>query len=225
MIKWTALFLTAFLTSCGTEKTSTSAVIKTETTVTDVRIYSGFPPGSYNSESLSGVGFDKDGYESRLLIQFPKIADLYDGSVVLSSIALIEVVIETTDVPVNPENIHMYPMTKAWTGLANWDLPFPAISDDPWATAGGDYDSTRSVNAGIRLNTKDSRFKEVTFDVTKYVLDMVLSGTPNYGFIVKVDKSVNNYENSLSFSTYNSPINAGHPTSVLIYNSKDTLNQ
>lgn len=218
------IFQAMILPSCSDSKsndTSQDSVIKNSDEVLDIQIYSQktAPNLSKNSEIL--VGFDENDRESRMLLFFPKVNELWDPNVVLNSIANIQILVYCDREPINPENIKMYPITKPWTAAATWLSRFALVKDMSWDKPGGDYDSSIDpVSPSIQQPSGASKFKELAFDITEPVTKMVANGQPNYGFIILAEKSDLNGENRVQLYSRNSDV---RPNSVLVFTRKDTL--
>jgi hypothetical protein len=211
-------FIMAFLllVGCGSTKTTQSA-IRRETDVLDVRIFEGGSSSSLSKESVSLVGFDDNGQESRLLIYFPKLLDLWSSEVVVSSISIIELVLNCSDIAVNPENIELFPVTQSWGPFATWTL-IDRLSGDRWANAGGDADlSAPGITPSFRLSTTHASSKEIAFDITRLIKRMILEGEANYGFQIRVKKSDLNSKNAMNFSMSNHGESGLRPSSILVF--------
>ncbi|MEI8026021.1 MAG: hypothetical protein WCI18_06715 [Pseudomonadota bacterium] len=221
--RYGGLFLALFFwIGCGVTKT-TDSVIRRETDVLDVRIFEGNGKESLNKESSSLIGFDENGLESRLLIYFPKLLDLWASDVIVSSISIVELILNCTDITVNPENIELLPMTKPWGPYATWTSIDRLMGDD-WANAGGDVDlSTPAITPSFRLNTSQPTSREIAFDITALVKRMILEGTTNYGFQVRVKKSDLNSKNAMNFSMSNNNDSGVRPSSILTFSQSDTV--
>jgi hypothetical protein len=207
---------------CGATKTSQSA-IKIETDVLDVRIFEGGKNESLNKEKTSLVGFDDSGLESRLLLYFPKLLDLWASEVIISSISIIELVLNCSEIDVNPENIELFPVAAPWGPFATWTL-IDRLSGESWSSPGGDIDLTLpAVTPSFRLNKTNSSSKEISFDITSLIKRMILEGVSNYGFQIRVKKSDLNSKNAMNFVMSNHSDSSVRPSSILVFSQSTAV--
>lgn len=217
-----AIFLLLVLSNgCGrsTEEDTEERVIRSEGDVLDVRISSAKKSTSFASEQISRIGFDGED-ESRLLLYFPKIDELYEDEVVISSITAIEVIVKCEDVQVNPGKIALQPISRPWSQYATWKSRHSLDKESAWKEPGGDvYSGTGKISPDIRR--EDKELFELSFDVTSLVKDMVVKGRKNYGFVVSVAKSSLNEKNFLKLQTFNAE--EGAPSSALVFSTEDVI--
>jgi hypothetical protein len=210
--------------ACGKTETTNSA-IKRETDLMDVRLYEGAPALALNSEVDSRVGFDEYGKESRMLLYFPKLKNLWDSKVIISSIAIVELLLNCTDVEVNPENIELVPVAQSWSPFATWSSR-DLISGQSWTAAGGDVDaSLPATTPSLRINANNSDVKELAFNITTLVQRMILQGYTNYGFMIRVKQSVLNSKNEMWFRTSNNADANVRPSAILTFTTSDSVGQ
>jgi hypothetical protein len=215
---------TLAIVSCGKTETTNSA-IKRETDLMDVRLYEGAPSVALNSEVDTRVGFDENGKESRMLLYFPKLQNLWDSKVIISSIAIVELLLNCTDVEVNPENIELVPMAQSWSPFATWSTR-DIISGKTWTAAGGDIDaSLPGTTPSLRINANNSDAKELAFNITTLVQRMILQGYKNYGFMIRVKQSALNSKNEMWFRTSNNADENVRPSSILTFTTADSVGQ
>jgi hypothetical protein len=216
----------AALLACGStqDKSSGGDVIKASGNVIDLRIDESKPDQAFASDADARVGFDEQGFESRMLLYFPKIRELYDENVILSSITEIQLKIHCDEIAVNPGKIKLYSLKRPWSAAASWKSRFVWLEGYEWKTPGGDFDSSEpAITPSIRKNSQSDSPFELAFDVTDSVVNMVSIGQENFGFIVLVEKSDLNYRNSLYFKTANSGDLSQKPVSVLVFSRKDVI--
>jgi len=209
---------------CGnaTEETPDDRVIKSETDVLDVRIFSGAPDSWFQHEKLAVVGHHEG--EHRLLLFFPGIERLYDADVILSSVSVIEVIINCREVPVNPSNIKLYALSSPWTAFASWRSRAALLPGYEWQTPGGDiYGGSSPVSPDVRANANNVAIFELSFDVTELVTGMISANVDNEGFVITVTPSELNATDGMFFLTANSDDLAGQPKSALVFTTEDTI--
>jgi len=217
--------LVTILTGCGTSDDIGNGVIKSESSILDVRLVQGEPDKHHSQDKWATVGWTSSSSEVRLMLYFPTLGKLWAPEVIKSSIANIEVVVNAQVINANPDNIRLHRLTRAWAPTATWNSAFPDIESETWATAGGDYDSTSYVTPTIRHNTNDGSYSEIAFDITSHVSNMITRGQTDYGVLIRVESSANNYRDQMTFITYNSDVGGLRPSAVLIYSKKDTISQ
>ena len=212
------------LSGCGTSNKETKdSALKRENRVLDVRLFEGATSKPFNKEESSHVGFDSSGLESRTLLYFPSLEALWDEKVIISSIAIVELLISSGDIPVNPENIELYPIRSSWGPFATWNLR-DRFFGDKWSSPGGDIDSTSSpVTPSLRVSTGASAAKELAFDITNLVKQMILNGSANYGFLIRVKKSDLNATNGMYFSMSNHQSSSPRPSAILTFSTSNSV--
>ncbi len=216
------------LPACGNEETAGRA-IRSSTDVLDVALSQSAPDRNFRSDATAAVGFDNSGNETRLLLFFPKLRELWDSDTIQSSITQVEILLIATDVPVNPENIELYAMTRSWTPQATWNSPFPLLPQVVWNTAagGGDFDrETAAITPTLLTPTEASAaLIEISFNVTELVRQMIQDKRDNFGFAVVVKESSDNSRNSMEFRTFNTAVEGERPRAILAFTTNDTLQE
>lgn len=219
-----ALIMAAASSGCGRNEKTEERAIRTESKVLDMRVSEAEPDTALTAETDAEVGFDARGQESRMLIHFPGLLRLWDEKVIVSSIAVVELIVNCVDVPVNPENIQLRAVARPWTPFATWNSPLSIVPGHAWARPGGDVDDALPpVTPTLRAAPKSPAAKELAFDITALVKRMILDGRSNHGFLVSVRKSALNASQALSFKTVNAGDEALRPTSILTFNTKDGI--
>lgn len=210
------------ISACSNPETDDRA-IRSVTDAIDLRLSESKPLQVINAEENSNIGFDADNKESRLLIHFPKLTELWDENVIISSIASIELLINCDEVLVNPENIELRPLDSDWTPFATW-ASRDMLLGTPWSTPGGDFAADLPpVTPSLRINTKAPDTFELSFDITQLVQRMILEDASNYGFLIRVVRSELNGDNVMSFSTTNNEDGNKRPSSALVFSTKDSV--
>jgi hypothetical protein len=225
-LRVSALSAVLALTACGStddNKETGNRAIKRETTLVDARLYEGSPNKTYNDEHSARVGFDAAGKESRMLLYFPKLENLWEKDVIVTSIAVVEVTLNCLDVQVNPENIELVPVSRSWTPFVTWKTR-DTLTGKGWSSAGGDVDaSLPAVTPTLRPNSTEEGAKELAFDITNLVQRMVLGGYHNYGFMIRVKRSELNAKDEMWFKTTNSWNSDLRPSAILAFSSTDSV--
>ena len=214
----TFVLSTAF--SCSRKEDTVSNVLKEESDSLDIRISSAAPEESFRSEALAEIGILKDGTESRLLLDFPKIKELFEEGVILSSVGLVELQISCSEMLVNPENVLLHSITRSWTPFATWTHVDGFLQQRNWNKSGGDF-STAFVQPDLRAGPGNN--KTLAFDLTKTVTQLAQQKNQSFGFLLRVRKSDDNAKNFLSLLTSNNP--ESPPTSVLVFSRKEDFAQ
>ena len=184
---------------------------------------SSFDPDGYANEFRSTIGFDSNG-ESRLLLYFPKLTNLYDEAVITGSISSVEILVNAFEIKANPKSITLSLIAEPWNAFADWETRTGVFPREPWATPGGAVlDHLFSpVAPDIRLNNDNNNYKEMAFNVTEAVTEMVTQNITNYGFQIRVQESLLNAENNVAFETFNSS-DGIRPKAALVFNTKDVI--
>jgi hypothetical protein len=212
------------LAACSPSVATNDRALRTESEVLDVRVSEAEPNKAFSAEEISGIGFDDKGKESRLFLYFPRLLRLWEEDVIISSIAVVELLINCKDVLVNPENIRLYPLSTPWTPLATWNSPFPTYAGSAWLKPGGDADeSWGAITPALRRNPKSLQDFELAFDITQLVKRMILENKPNNGFSIQIVKSDLNALNSMGFFTRNASSDVRRPTSILTFSTKGAV--
>lgn len=210
------------LAACSAKEEIPDRAIRTEAELVDVRISEAAPTAWFNKDELVSIGFDAEGLENRMLLYFPKLHRLWSADVIVSSIAAVEVVLHCNDVQVNPDNIELRALTTPWTQLATWTSPFPQLPGKAWATPGGDL-GHEAVTPSVRADDAISVYKELTFDITNFVREMILAGRKNYGFAIQVRRSALNAADQLELPTRNFSLDQVRPVSILAFSTKEAF--
>lgn len=210
--------------SCGpdpTKENKLDTIIQVEGDALDLRISSGAPKKIFNREQLAKIGFS-GAAESRMLLYFPYIEKLYQDDVQLSSVTAVELYLSVAEVPVNPENIELRPLTETWTPYATWSSRAILAPGYGWASAGGSYDlSVNPIIPDIRRHEYSDKLLNLRFDITNLVLNMVVNGQTNHGFLISVKASELNAVDEIAFMTSNADDDKGHPKSALIFTKRE----
>jgi hypothetical protein len=214
----------SFMACSSVEDDQSDRAIKSTFDVVDIRLSSSAPDQVYNKNSTTAVGFGDDGSENRMLVYFPKVDELYDDDVIVSSITNMELLIHCLDVPAHPDSIKIYPLSKPWTAYSTWNSYFAILPNNEWGTPGGDYDDTAVISSpAIRTNTDDSSYFELAFNITDFVKSTISEQKPNYGFIILVEKNDLNSEDQMTFYTSNSSKGAARPSAILAFSTQDLV--
>lgn len=206
----------------GTRVVSDSRDLARTEEVMDVRIESG-DPATHDKETSARVGFGADGRESRLLLHFPKIRELYAPDVDAAAITQVELLLSCARVPVNPSFIRLRRVARPWTPFATWESPVGILGGIAWGAPGGDIDGRfGAITPALRRNARDTSRIELAFDVTAQVRAMVERKVENHGFLVSVERSALNADQEMSFDTTNTPVEGARPLAVLAFTTKET---
>lgn len=218
------LIFSMVMYGCGSNTTETGDnAIKRTTEVLDTRLYEGAPKKSYKNEDSSRVGFDESGKESRMLLFFPKLKELWDEKIVVSSIANVELLIYCDEIAVNPENIELLVVKNGWNPFATWTLRDNVLGES-WLTPGGDFHTTIDpVKPALRKSVLNPNAFELSFNISLVVQRMILDGLENLGFLIRVKKSDLNSSQQISFRTSSWFDSTVRPSSVLIFSTKDAV--
>ena len=208
------LVLATVLASCGRKEEISTDVLREESDSFDLRISSKEQAGTFGKEGESFIGFDAQGYESRLLIDFPKFKDLFSESV--SDIGLVELRVFCEDLAVNPTNIRLHLISKSWTPFATWTHADGFHKKEAWLKPGSDFNLT-PVTPSVRAHS--GRLKMLAFDLTSVAKELATQRKSNQGFLLRINKSTDNAKNQLKILTANS--STGQPTSVLVFSRKE----
>jgi hypothetical protein len=220
------IILVTLFWSCGSSEDNDTSdrAIRSTFDVIDTRISSTDSQEAFNKDTSSLVGFDPRGGENRMLLYFPKVEELYEDDVIITSITNIELLVHCADVPVHPNSIKIYPLTRPWTAYSNWNSYFALVPGSEWEQPGGDFDSSVAISSpAIRTNTDDSSVFELSFDITEHITSMVTQNKPNYGYVVLVEKSELNGSDAMTFFTSNSGNGAARPSAILAFSTKDIV--
>ncbi len=199
---------------CGTKPTAQAIKMTNESL--DIRITESDPTKSIAGDQENTIGFNDDGEESRLLLYFPKINEIYDPNYLKSGITSVVVRLNVQEVLANPESIELYPIASPWSPYASWKSRFGSYQRFAWLGPGGDtipgFDPT---TPSIRRNAKDPNLFELNFDITDRVPDMMQFTDESYGFLIKLQKSSLNAADRLVLMASNHPNRNALPSAVL----------
>ena len=210
-----ALFL--FL-ACANEEDTDDTVIASEEQLYDVLISSENPNLAGYQTPTGRIGH-YDGFEGRLLIQIPQFLNLYREDVIESSIAEITLEISAESVPINPENIRLYFISKQWSPFATWLSSFSLTDGYNWSAPGGDFLELDFQTPNIE---KDGSRKRLVFDITSQVIESIESNTTINGFAVTAVESDLNGDNDMTLITFNHESGTA-PRATLSFSKSDII--
>ena len=111
--------------------------------------------------------------------------------------AAMDTLLTTTDqtqLPLQAQDATVYPLAVPWTATAKWQT---RDGNTPWATPGGDYDSSSSTSSVLDFSdsltsdglvSADNHFAR--WNITPTVRQWYMGLRPNYGLLVKMDNEV-----------------------------------
>jgi hypothetical protein len=222
MVSRCVFIISLLVFGCGVkEADKDNSVIAVEGEVMDAVIDSRAPDQfDFNSETVNVGSDETNSYERRLLLFLPKLSDLYEPDIVLSSIADIRLEIVADGVPINPRNIQLHFVGVTWTPYVSWNSRFALSDDYNWATPGGDTLDLGYVTPDIEK--LENSLKKLSFNVTQEVIASILDGQVIYGFILRVHQNATNSRPFIIIRTTNGP-NSTDPRAILSYSKEDIL--
>ena len=223
MVSRYVFIISLLLLSCGrTETDPENDVIAVAADVMDALIDSANPDRADNQADAAFVGF-QDGLtsETRLLIFLPALTNLYQESVVLSSIADIRLELYADGVAVNPDNIRLFFIGLPWTPYVSWHSRFNLSDDYDWQQPGGDLLNLDYATPDIE-DVAGTSLKMLSFDVTEQVIASIIDKQTIYGFALIIQQSDLNRKQSILIRTTNGS-DSYDPRAVLSYSQEDIL--
>jgi hypothetical protein len=209
--------------SCGAKNTPTGdTAIKRETDVVDVGIHEGCDDCGDSQQPTAKIGWPQGNLESRLLILFPKLSQLWDEKIILSSLGVVELLLYTKELNINPDNIELWPLNQAWSPFAKWSHPLGILDKSVQWTPGGSWDlSGSAITPAIRVPSSGIQAKELAFDLTSLMKQWVAENRTQLGFMIRAVKSELNGKDELEVFSSNYPDSLYRPVSVLTFATQD----
>ncbi|MFW7380675.1 MAG: hypothetical protein ACOH5I_17815 [Oligoflexus sp.] len=206
----------------GCRKETTDNVIAEERRLYDTLISEARPNDPDYAGAIAKIGFDQDDMESRMLLSFPQIIDLYQKEVVLSSIANISIEVKAASlVPVNPENIHLYLLSSPWSPFVTWNSRVSFLEGYEWQQAGGDLSNYGPFFPDISKTTNaELSYKTLRFDITPAIIELISLNELISGAIILIQPSPNNAAQELTLYTSNYHSELAHPRAILAFNQE-----
>lgn len=210
------------LQSCGYH--GNEIAIRTEREILDVQLSQRDPDKRLSNETTAQIGFDQEGFESRLIIYVPKLRELWESKVIFGSIGKINLNIPCLEVPVNPENILLQPVSRDWSPMATWSSFDSLFPNQKWSEEGGDtYESSLAVSPAIRRYPSEPSLYELSFNITESVKSMIVNNQPNYGYLIRIRQSPLNSEDSVHLVTFNNRNPNVRPTASLTFSTEEVF--